>query len=232
MTFYDVSSCICLAVLTGVVGNHTGWVRALAAVEKTAEEAGSSAVAGGGGQWKGEGMGAGRARQILLARSSTRTLSLRILSEMASYDVLRIICQALRMGAAARGGQWRFSAACNFVRVWEDRGVDSAGSVGSVGSARSDALADVFSASIFTGDILALAAGAWEEEGALHRRLFCGVADGTVRGWEILSTPPQSSTTAAACGAAQPNMRPLGNAPKHAGRVSALLLHPPWQGGY
>ena len=61
--------------------------------------------------------------------------------------------------------RYGFSAACNVVRAWRDVGDGN--------------LSDVQSGDvqIFTGDILALA--------ATSGRLFCGVADGTVRGWSV-----------------------------------------------
>ena len=60
-------------------------------------------------------------------------------------------------------GGWGFSAACNVVRAWRDVGD---GNLSDAGGARE-----------FTGDILALATSSG--------RLFCGVADGTVRGWSV-----------------------------------------------
>lgn len=63
------------------------------------------------------------------------------------------------------GPLWGFSAACNVVRAWRDIGDGNLSDVPS---------GDV---QIFTGDILALA--------TTSGRLFCGVADGTVRGWSV-----------------------------------------------
>ena len=60
-------------------------------------------------------------------------------------------------------GGWGFSAACNVVRAWRD--------------VRDGNLSDAGGAREFTGDILALATSSG--------RLFCGVADGTVRGWNV-----------------------------------------------
>jgi hypothetical protein len=178
-----------IAPLAGSIGHHTGWVRALAAVDKTAAEA--AATEGG-------------------------------------------------------GDRWRFSAACNYVRVWDDREEqdhrDNLGTATGNRGGGASALTDVSSTKIFTGDILALAAGGWwtdavytngskeavneagmkgvyeagkeavneagmeavavkaaGEEDAIDdstgssssgerryiRRLFCGVADGTIRGWSI-----------------------------------------------
>lgn len=191
-----------MSPLEGTIGNHTGWVRALTAVDKL---------------------------DRTIDKSSKKTT----------------VCESDEKVSErmTRGSRWRFSAACNYVRVWDDVYDDG------------EAYAlDVSSTNIFTGDILALAAGSWrcedgkkeekkdeEEEGEglmgkqsakedeeagvdgsirrQHiRRLFCGVADGTVRGWDLRHIS----------GGQPPALTPLDAAPAHAGRVSALLLCPPW----
>ena len=102
------------------------------------------------------------------------------------------------------GARWRFSAACNVVRVWQDAfdGSDEDGDEGeseetfdndasdaSESSSEPPALADVGSAKLFSGDILALAAAEIDDtaasSGVSRRAIFAGVADGTVREWTV-----------------------------------------------
>ena len=82
------------------------------------------------------------------------------------------------------GDAWRFSAACNVVRVWQDSfAFDEDDEVYENGGA----VADVGSARIFTGDILCLAGVRASRNG--DRFLITGVADGTVRGWRVCEGP-------------------------------------------
>ena len=83
------------------------------------------------------------------------------------------------------GGGWGFSAACNVVRAWrvdevETGREEASGTCSDTSDARPTSvrhLSDAGVAREFTGDILALA--------STPGRLFCGVADGTVRGWSV-----------------------------------------------
>ena len=132
------------------------------------------------------------------------------------------------------GDRWRFSAACNVIRVWhdvfrdeedesspsdedEDEGEDATDS--DAGSETS-ALEDVGSASIFTGDVLSLASS--------RGRLFAGVADGTVRGWTLenitkISLSDTVDDRRPTGGATRtPTLAAMAASPAMDGRVSAL----------
>lgn len=146
-----------LETLPGAIANHTGWVRALAFVRKTPRE---------------------------LERAVRNAVRVR----KASLRNLR------KAGASAAandappppttGDTWRFSAACNVVRVWQDSfAFDEDDEVYENGGA----VADVGSARIFTGDILCLAGVRASRSG--DRFLIAGVADGTVRGWRVCEGP-------------------------------------------
>lgn len=114
------------------------------------------------------------------------------------------------------GDAWRFSAACNVVRVWQDSFAfdeddEDDGAVADVGSAR-----------IFTGDILCLAGVTRAPVTGGDRFLIAGVADGTVRGWRVreapLGTDGHGSTRDA------PVMLPIREfADLRGGRVAALF---------
>jgi WD40 repeat protein len=143
--------------LPGGIGDHTGWVRALASLPKTEKE---------------------------LFDNESR--------------VVRF------------GDKWRFSAACNVVRVWQDSlefeeedanaedDADAEDARGRFLSKNTSALVDVAATKIFTGDILCLASAVSHgssslfapanehERQPLERFLVAGVADGTVRGWRVL----------------------------------------------
>ena len=168
-----------MAPMEGSVENHTGWVRALAAVRKTPGEMDG---------WEKD-------------------------SDEKRHE----------QGNPGGGSMWRFSAACNYVRVWDDQFEEDE---------EGGCVRDVLSVKIFTGDILALAAGSLPEDGDRSqsagerqplRRLFCGVADGTVRGWDVA----QADSPLAASRA--PDLTPLPSAVSaHDARVAALVLRPPW----
>ena len=82
------------------------------------------------------------------------------------------------------GDAWRFSAACNVVRVWQDSfAFDEDDGGGATSGNAGGAVADVGSARIFTGDILCLAGVQTPPRG--DRFLIAGVADGTLRGWRV-----------------------------------------------
>ena len=94
------------------------------------------------------------------------------------------------------GNAWRFSAACNVVRVWQDSfAFDEDDEMGDVGDdALSSAVVDVGETKIFTGDVLCLAGfqTATRSPNGSSRFLIAGVADGTVRGWRVVESPDTS----------------------------------------
>jgi WD40 repeat protein len=94
------------------------------------------------------------------------------------------------------GNAWRFSAACNVVRVWHDSfAFDEDDEMGDVGDdALSSAVVDVGETKIFTGDVLCLAGfqTATRSPNGSSRFLIAGVADGTVRGWRVVESPDTS----------------------------------------
>ena len=94
------------------------------------------------------------------------------------------------------GDAWRFSAACNVVRVWQDSfAFDEDDEMGDVGDdALSSAVVDVGETKIFTGDVLCLAGfqTATRSPNGSSRFLIAGVADGTVRGWRVVESPDTS----------------------------------------
>ena len=142
------------------------------------------------------------------------------------------------------GDRWRFSAACNVIRVWhdvfrdeedesspsdvdvdvdvdEDATASESESDSESGSgSETSALEDVGSASIFTGDVLSLASS--------RGRLFAGVADGTVRGWTLENIPEISLSDTVddrrpTCRATRtPTLAAMAASPTMDGRVSAL----------
>lgn len=92
------------------------------------------------------------------------------------------------------GDTWRFSAACNVVRVWQDSfGFDEDDLVETDESYEDDddddsntsAIIDVNTTSIFTGDILCMTGVEVSCDTQNERFLLVGVTDGTVRGWHV-----------------------------------------------
>ena len=90
------------------------------------------------------------------------------------------------------GDAWRFSAACNVVRVWQDSLAfdEDDDADGETDDENDGAVADVCSARIFAGDILCLAgvqtpSRTEHPHGRGDRFLVAGVADGTVRSWRV-----------------------------------------------
>ena len=86
------------------------------------------------------------------------------------------------------GDAWRFSAACNVVRVWQDSFAfdeDEHDHEYDDDYEYGGAVVDVGSARIFTGDILCLAGVTRAPVTGGDRFLIAGVADGTVRGWRV-----------------------------------------------
>jgi WD40 repeat protein len=130
------------------------------------------------------------------------------------------------------GDRWRFSAACNVIRVWHDvfrdeeyesspSGEDEdEDATASESDSETSALEDAGSASIFTGDVLSLASS--------RGRLFAGVAYGTVRGWTLESIPEISLSDTVddrrPTGRATrtPTLAAMAASPTMNGRVSAL----------
>ena len=95
---------------------------------------------------------------------------------------------------------WGFSTACNYVRVWRDVG--------------DGVLVDANELNIFTGDILALRATS-----SGKNRLFAGVADGTVRGWDV--QPAGDANKPPTISPLHPD--DLTPASSHPGRVASLV---------
>lgn len=146
-----------LETLPGAIANHTGWVRALAFVRKTPREL-------------------ERARAVRPRKGKASLRNLRKAGASAPANDAP--------PPPTTGDTWRFSAACNVVRVWQDSfAFDEDDEVYENGGA----VADVGSARIFTGDILCLAGVRASRSG--DRFLIAGVADGTVRGWRVCEGP-------------------------------------------
>ena len=129
-----------LETLPGAIANHTGWVRALAFVRKTPREL-------------------ERARAVRPRKGKASLRNLRKASASAAANDAP--------PPPTTGDTWRFSAACNVVRVWQDSfAFDEDDEVYENGGA----VADVGSARIFTGDILCLAGVRASRNGDAWRR--------------------------------------------------------------
>ena len=179
-----------LESLPGAIANHTGWVRALASVRKTPREL--------------ERARAVRPRKASLSKSQSTV-------EKPVDDATP---------PPTTGDAWRFSAACNVVRVWQD---SFAFDEDDEDDEDDGAVADVGSARIFTGDILCLAGVRASFRG--DRFLIAGVADGTVRGWRVREAPEAPlGTDGSVLGTDAPVMLPIREfADLRGGRVAALF---------
>lgn len=157
-----------LEKLPGAIANHTGWVRALASVRKTPNE-------------------------LERARRSPRLPGA---SATGPEDAFFEARNDSNISPPTFGNAWRFSAACNVVRVWQDSfAFDEDDEMGDVGDdALSSAVVDVGETKIFTGDVLCLAGfqTATRSPNGSSRFLIAGVADGTVRGWRVVESPDTS----------------------------------------
>jgi len=180
-----------LESLPGAIANHTGWVRALASVRKTPREL-------------------ERARAVRPRKASLRKASKSQSASAAADDATP---------PPTTGDAWRFSAACNVVRVWQD---SFAFDEDDEDDEDDGAVADVGSARIFTGDILCLAGVRASFLG--ERFLIAGVADGTVRGWRVREAPEAPLGTDGSLGTDAPVMLPIREfADLRGGRVAALF---------
>ena len=149
-----------LEKLPGAIANHTGWVRALASVRKTPRELERASHI--------------RARLPRLPGTGP---------EDAFFDARDVV------SPPTTGNAWRFSAACNVVRVWQDSFAFDEDDVNDVDDALG-AVVDVGSTKIFAGDVLCLAGFQTAKKNKSgHRFLLAGVADGTVRGWRVAEAP-------------------------------------------
>ena len=182
-----------LESLPGAIANHTGWVRALASVRKTPREL-------------------ERARAVRPRKASPRKAKSQSASAAADDAT----------PPPTTGDAWRFSAACNVVRVWQD---SFAFDEDDEDDEDDGAVADVGSARIFTGDILCLAGVRASFRGELFERfLIAGVADGTVRGWRVREAPEAPLGTDGSLGTDAPVMLPIREfADLRGGRVAALF---------
>jgi hypothetical protein len=182
-----------LEKLPGAIANHTGWVRALASVRKTPNE-------------------------LERARRSPRLPATATGPEDAFFEARN----DSNISPPTFGNAWRFSAACNVVRVWQDSfAFDEDDEMGDVGDdALSSAVVDAGETKIFTGDVLCLAGfqTATRSPNGSSRFLIAGVADGTVRGWRVCESPDTSKPDA-------PVMVPIEKrfAETNGGRVQTLF---------
>lgn len=184
-----------LEKLPGAIANHTGWVRALASVRKTPNE-------------------------LERARRSPRLPATATGPEDAFFEARND--SNISPPTPTFGNAWRFSAACNVVRVWQDSfAFDEDDEMGDVGDdALSSAVVDAGETKIFTGDVLCLAGfqTATRSPNGSSRFLIAGVADGTVRGWRVCESPEPSKPDA-------PVMVPIEKrfAETNGGRVQTLF---------
>ena len=182
-----------LESLPGAIANHTGWVRALASVRKTPREL-------------------ERARAVRPRKASLR--------KAKNDDASAAADDAAP--PPTTGDAWRFSAACNVVRVWQDSFAFDEDDEDDEELPPYGAVADVGSARIFTGDILCLAGVRASFRG--DRFLIAGVADGTVRGWRVREAPEAPLGTDGSLGTDAPVMLPIREfADLRGGRVAALF---------